>query len=303
MYKGPLVSVAMTTYNGEKYLRYQLNSILQQTYQNLEIIITDDASTDSTRQILEHFAKSNPQIRIFCNPVNQGITASFERSIRNCRGSYIAISDQDDIWDSYKLEILMDTIANEDAIYSDSELVNKYGHPINKLISSFVNVRSYYSGIPFLMGICLPGHTLLLQGDFARYILPIPRIMMYDRWISFCAAANNGIKYLDLPLVKYRQHESNRFGVGKKRNKADRVSAEQKFNIKLQELRAFEHAPIRDQETKKLLGEMLAKYTSKPSLSRSIFFFKNRHRLLAIKKKNSLRKILYCIKMFFKANY
>lgn len=303
MYKKPLVSIAMATYNGENYIRHQLSSILQQSYQNMEVIITDDASDDSTLQILENFKTNYPHIKIFSNPINMGITATFEHSIRNCRGDYIAISDQDDIWDAYKIEILMDTIGNEDAIYSDSELVNKNGHPINKLISSFVNAKSYYSGIPFLMGICLPGHTLLLQGDFARYIMPIPRVMMYDRWISFCAAANNGIKYLDVPLVKYRQHESNSFGVGKRRSKADRKTSEQKFKDKFMELKAFENAPIRDQETKKLLGEMLASYSAKPSLARSIFFFKNRHSLLAIKKKNSFRKILYCIKMFFKANY
>ncbi len=303
MYKNPLVSIAMATYNGENYIRHQLSSILQQSYQNLEIIITDDASNDSTVEILKNFKNKYPQIKIFNNSTNLGITATFENSIRNCRGDYIAISDQDDIWDAYKIEILMDTIGNEDAIYSDSELVNKNGHPINKLISSFVNVKSYYSGIPFLMGICLPGHTLLLHGDFARYILPIPRVIMYDRWISFCAAANNGIKYLDVPLVKYRQHESNSFGVGKRKSKENRKTPKQKFHAKLLELKAFENAPIRDHETKILLREMLARYSSKPSLARSIFFFKNRHRLLAIKKKNGFRKILYCIKMFFKANY
>jgi glycosyltransferase involved in cell wall biosynthesis len=303
MYKKPLVSVAMATYNGANYISHQIRSILQQSYRNLEIVITDDASTDSTLSILEDFKTKYPNIKIFSNPANLGITPTFENSIKNCRGDYIAISDQDDIWDPNKIEILLNAVGNEDAIYSDSELVDKNGQSLNKLISSLVNLNSFYSGAPFLMGICLPGHTLLLQGDFAKYILPIPRVIMYDRWISFCAAANNGIKYVDMPLVKYRQHETNSFGVGKARNKATRKTKKEKFHTKLLELKACEKAPIRDSETKELLREMLKRYSSKPSLARSIFFFKNRNKLLIIKKKTGFKKILYCFKMLFKANY
>jgi len=303
MNKKPLVSIAMATFNGANYISHQIRSILQQSYLNLEIIITDDASSDATVTILEGFKIKYPQIKIFSNPVNLGITATFEHSIKNCRGEYIAISDQDDIWEPNKIEILLNAIGAEDAVYSDSELVDKNGQSLNKLISSLVNLKSFYSGAPFLMGLCLPGHTLLLQGDFARYILPIPRIIMYDRWISFCAAANNGIKYINLPLVKYRQHDTNSFGVDKARNKANRKTKKEKFHTKLLELRACEKAPIRDPETKKLLREMLERYSSKPSLARSMFFLKYRNTLLAIKKKNAFKKILYCVKMFFKANY
>jgi glycosyltransferase involved in cell wall biosynthesis len=303
MSKLPLVSIAMSTYNGARYISQQLKSIIHQTYANLEIIITDDASTDGTLAILEDFQKKCDRIKIFSNRSNLGITPTFEHSIKNCKGDFIAISDQDDIWELNKIEVLLNALGNEDAIYSDSELVDKNGDSLNKLISSLVNLKSYYSGSPFLMGICLPGHTIMLQGDFAKYILPIPRVMMYDRWISFCAAANNGIKYLDIPLVKYRQHETNSFGVGKVSNKLNRKTKKQKFHAKLLELKACENAPIRDPETKKILREMLARYSQKLSFSRSLFFFKNRNKLLVIKKKNWFRKFLYCIKMFFKANY
>jgi glycosyltransferase involved in cell wall biosynthesis len=299
----PLVSIAMATYNGANYISHQLRSIIQQSYQNLEIIITDDASTDGTVVILEDFKNKHNRIKIFSNPENLGITSTFEHSIKNCRGDYIAICDQDDIWEPNKIEILVNALGNEDAIYSDSELVDKNGQSLNKLISSLVNLKSFHSGAPFLMGIGLPGHTMLLQGDFARYILPLPKVMMYDRWIRFCAAANNGIKYLDMPLVKYRQHDTNCFGAGKTKNKSNRKTNKEKFHSKLLELKACESAPISDPETKILLREMLARYSSKPSLARSLFFFKNRNKLLVIKKKTAFRKILYCLKMFFKANY
>jgi glycosyltransferase involved in cell wall biosynthesis len=303
IYSTPLVSIAMATYNGASYIAQQLNSLLKQTYPNLEIIVTDDASTDGTLAILENFKNKHDNIKIFNNATNQGITYSFEHSIRNCSGDFIAISDQDDIWELTKIEVLLSAMKNEDVIYSDSELVDKNGQPLNKLISSLVNLGSFKSGVPFLMGICLPGHTMLLQGDFARYILPIPPVIMYDRWISFCAASNNGIKYFDQPLVKYRQHETNYFGVGISRNNKKRKTKNEKYFIKLLELKACEKAPVKDAATQKILHEMLTLFTQKISLARSLFFFKNRNTLLSIKKKSGFRKILYCLKMFFKANY
>jgi len=297
----PLVSVAMATYNGAKYLREQLNSILLQTYPNLEIVITDDASSDETLTILRDFAKSHNQIKIFRNRINQGLTPSFEQSIKNCRGEFIAISDQDDIWEINKIEILLNAMENEDAIYSDSELIDHFGLSLNKRISSFANLKSFYSGAPFLMGIYLPGHSLMMQGDFARYILPMPKEMMYDRWISYCAAANNGIKYIHVPLVKYRQHNSKHFGFGMAKNKKNHISKNQKFHIKLMELQACAKAPVNDEETKIILQEMLNRFTRRPSLARCLFFFRNRDKLLVIK--SQIRKLLFCLKMFFKSNY
>jgi glycosyltransferase involved in cell wall biosynthesis len=299
----PLVSIAMATYNGAAYLKEQLSSILGQTYTNLEIIITDDASSDETLAILRDFAKDHKKIKIFRHRVNKGITATFENSIKNCRGEYIAISDQDDIWELNKIEVLLNAMENEDAICSDSELVDQCGQPLNKRISSLVNLKSFHSGVPFLMGICLPGHTLMMQGDFAKYILPMPLEIMYDRWISFCAAANNGIKYIHLPLVKYRQHSSNYYGVGKSKNKKNHKTNKQRFLIKLSELNACAQAPVKDPETRQILEEMLSRFNRKLSVARCLFFFRNRHKLLVIKKKSDFRKILYCLKMFFKPNY
>ncbi len=299
----PLVSIAMATYNGAAYLKEQLSSILGQSYPNMEIVITDDASSDETVAILRDFEKSYERIKIFRHRANQGITATFENSIKNCHGEYIAISDQDDIWELNKIEVLMNAMGNEDAICSDSELVDQDGQSLHKRISSLVNLKSFHSGVPFLMGICLPGHTMMMQGDFAKYILPMPVEIMYDRWISFCAAANNGIKYVHLPLVKYRQHNSNYFGVGRAKNRKSHKTNKQKYLTKLMELNACAHAPVRDPETRKILDEMLNWFKRKPSLARCLFFFRNRHKLLAIKKKSNIRKVLYCLKMFFKPNY
>ena len=188
-------------------------------------------------------------------------------------------------------------------VYSDSELVDQNGQSLNKLTSSIANLKSYRSGAPFLTGNCLPGNTMLLQGDFARYILPIPKVIRYDRWLSFCAAANNGIRYLDMPLVKYRQHETNGFAIDNAKNKINGDTRARKFHSRLLELKAWEKAPIKDAETKKLLREMIDLFTRKISFARSWFFFKNRNKLLVIKEKNLTKKIIFSLKMLFKANY
>jgi glycosyltransferase involved in cell wall biosynthesis len=299
----PLVSVAMATYNGEKYIAEQLQTVLKQTYNNIEIVITDDASTDNTLSIIKLFQQQHSCIKLYTNAVNSGVIKTFEFSFTKCSGDYIAVADQDDIWDLNKIELLINAIGNEDAIYSDSELVDKNGASMGQLFSSMMTLQSYYSGAPFLMGNCIPGHTIIMKAAFAKSILPLPKEIMFDRWISYCAAANNGIKYVDRPLVKYRQHESNTIGAGKSKNKSNRKTNTEKFDIKLAELIALDKAPIKNSETKKLLHQMLQLFTRSVSAHRSLFFFKNTDSLLVIKNKPRYRKLMYCFKMFFKANY
>lgn len=299
----PLVSIAMASYNGEKYIAAQLESIINQTYGNIEIVITDDASKDNTVEIIKDFQLHHDFIKIFENAVNKGVTKTFECSFKNCNGDFIAISDQDDIWELNKIEILLSNIENEDAIYSNSLLVDKDGHSLNKDFKSLMNLQSYYDGAPFLMGNCIPGHTILMKKDFLKKILPLPAEIMFDRWISFCAAANNGIKYVDMPLVKYRQHDSNVIGAGKSKNKKQQKTKAQKFNIKFLELTLMEQAPISNESTKETLHQMLLLFKRKLSFRRSKFFFKNIDTLLVIKNKPRYRKVLYALKMFFKPNY
>lgn len=299
----PLVSVAMATYNGEKYIAEQLESIINQSYKNIELVITDDASADGTVAVIQDFQHRYDFITLFINPVNSGVTNTFEHSFRNCTGDFIAIADQDDIWDLQKIEILINAIGKEDAVFSNSELVDKAGQSLGQLFSSLMQLQSYYSGAPFLMGNCIPGHTIIMRSSFTRSILPLPKTIMFDRWISFCAAANNGIKYVDQPLVKYRQHDSNTIGTGKSKNRGARKTKTERFNAKLAELKMLETGPITNEATRQTLHKMVKLFTRNLSIPRSIFFFKNIDALLVVKNKPRYRKFMYCLKMFFKANY
>ena len=96
------ISIAMTTYNGERFLREQLDSLYRQSLMPTEIIVCDDASTDSTTSILEEY-KQNHGLTYFVNKARMGYNANFYQAISLCHGNYIALCDQDDVWKEDKL--------------------------------------------------------------------------------------------------------------------------------------------------------------------------------------------------------
>src|SRR3990172_731979 len=105
-----LVSIVMATYNGEKYLRQQLDSILEQTCQHFELIVVDDASTDETLSILNEYAASDDRIHVYPAEKNMGLVANFERGLKLAKGEFIALSDQDDIFRNDKIELLLNAL-------------------------------------------------------------------------------------------------------------------------------------------------------------------------------------------------
>ena len=247
----PLVSVAMATYNGAHFIREQLDSIIGQTYSPLEIIIVDDGSKDDTIAIIKEYQKKYSNINLYQNKTNTGVTKAFEKAISYCKGEFIALSDQDDIWELNKLEILLRSFDTEDAVYSNSQLVDDKGKSLGVKFDSLMNLQSYYSGDPFLMGNCIPGHTIVMKTGFASTLSPFPQHIMFDRWIGFCAAACNGIRYVDMPLVKYRQHDNNAIGTGRSNQKKKKSTAKEQFDVKLGELKAMTAAPIKNLSTQK----------------------------------------------------
>ncbi|MFY8089902.1 MAG: glycosyltransferase family 2 protein [Chitinophagaceae bacterium] len=298
-----LVSIAMATYNGEKYLLQQVESLINQTYKNIEINIVDDCSKDKTVRIVKELQKQYPQIKLFENNMNLGVTKTFEKAISLATGSFIAICDQDDIWELNKIEILVDEIGTFDAVYSNSLLVDANGNSLNKSFTSIMNMKTYNSGAPFLLSNSVPGHTILMKKTLVEKILPFPEHILFDLWIGFCAAGNNGIKFVDKTLVKYRQHETNTIGTRDSKNKKQKEAVNIQFEKKLFELKTLSKAPIKDETTKLILNKMISHFHRRWSFSRSVFFFKHFNEILVSKKKSTFRKKLYCIKMFFKPNF
>jgi len=297
-----LVSVVLATYNGEKFLAEQLDSVIQQTYGNLEIIISDDCSTDNTWPLVEQYAKIDKRIKGFRNKENIGYTKNFENAILQSSGEYVAFCDQDDIWDKSKIEYMLDNSDSEKLIFSDSELIDENGISMNKKLSDLKHVRSYYSCLPFLIGNCVPGHDCLVDRSSLLGTLPFPDCCVYDWWLAFYFTCHGGIRFIDKPLVKYRQHMSNSvpaIRVGKKK----KIDKKQKTeNIKQRMLLFAQTAKRLNSRDAQIIETLAATYQNhslKNSVLRCKIFFENSESLLALKKRNQVRKWLFCIKMMF----
>ena len=213
-----LVSICIATYNGEKYLKKQIDSILKQSYKNIEIIVQDDSSADATINILKSYQES---LTLHINSTNLGYIKNFESLLSKAAGKYIAICDQDDIWNEKKLEILMNEIGTNSLIYSNSLLINSSGNSLEKTLSQKLknNFIDSQSALNFLFDNSVSAHALLFKKELLCYIFPFPKQTYFDAWIAATAASHSSIKYIDDSLVYYRQHDSNTLGMYKNQAK------------------------------------------------------------------------------------
>jgi glycosyltransferase involved in cell wall biosynthesis len=203
----PLVSVVLCSYNGAKYIAEQVESILRQTYYPLELIISDDASSDGTRKVLEQY-EGNPVVRIFHQEKNIGLTKNFAFAAGQAKGKWIAFSDQDDIWMENKIEKLVKTIGNDPLVYSDSLLVDEKGASINIKLSDLKKMYSGDDSRGYILYSCVWGHGMMIKAELLKKSLPMPDEIHHDIWIAYQALLNGGIKYSNEVLTWYRQHDS-----------------------------------------------------------------------------------------------
>jgi glycosyltransferase involved in cell wall biosynthesis len=202
----PLVSIALCTYNGESFMRQQIDSILNQTYKNLEIIIVDDHSTDNSYTIAAEYAAKDSRVKCFLNDINLGYNKNFAKAVRLTTGSYIAISDQDDIWELNKIQRLLDNIGDHWLIFSNSAMINDAGElQEKKLLHNFNYGDRDFRGI--LLTNFVTGHTSLMAREFLDYIFPFPDAGYYDWWMGFIAIYHHKLIYLEEVLTIYRLHE------------------------------------------------------------------------------------------------
>ncbi len=203
------ISIALCTYNGARYLREQLDSLLNQTYRNLEIVAVDDCSSDESAAILSEYAQRDSRLQVYVNAVNRGLKNNFSSALQKCTGAYIAPCDQDDIWMPEKLATLLNMIGYHTLIYCDSELVAANGASLGVKASDRVTTLSTNDPAAFVFDNCVSGHAMLFRRELLDQALPIPDEFFHDWWIAACAAARGGIVYYPQALVKYRQHASN----------------------------------------------------------------------------------------------
>lgn len=210
-----MLSIALTTFNGEKFIKDQLDSILHQSLSNWELIICDDNSTDQTFNILEKYQKRDSRIKLYKNRANIGFIKNFEQAISLCSGDYIALCDQDDIWLPNHLETLYQEIKEYDCACTNASLINQNGESLNMTMRDFIPVHiipknkdSFF--IHELYGNIIQSAACMFSRNLISDILPFPQFITYhDWWIALIACEKSGCKYIDKITTQYRRHESN----------------------------------------------------------------------------------------------
>lgn len=208
-----MISIALATYNGEKFIEAQIKSILEQSYQDFEIIICDDCSTDNTFSIIKN--QKDLRIKYFQNKKNIGFKKNFEKIIKKCSGEYIAFCDQDDVWLPNHLQDLITNINDNLLIGGNANIVNHKLEEQNITMLNSLGVeilpKNSEEWFKFLLFTNIfQGTACLAKTDFVKSLLPFPETIKYhDHWLAINAAINNKICYIDKPLLKYRQHTSN----------------------------------------------------------------------------------------------
>lgn len=200
-----MISVCIATYNGEHFLREQLDSILPQLGEEDEVIVSDDGSTDATFDILNSY--SDARIRLLHN-VNKGFVHNFENALNNAKGDYIFLSDQDDVWFPNKVQVCISALQKHIAINHNSVLVNSECKPLG--VDFFSQNRSGAGYWRTLWRNSYSGCCMAFRRELLDKALPFPpRIASHDIWLGLIAEKYGKPLFISEPLLYYRRHGHN----------------------------------------------------------------------------------------------
>lgn len=222
------IDILLATYNGEKYIRAQIDSILQQTYTNIRLIISDDCSSDNTINILREYEKQDNRVIVYCQQNNVGVIKNFEFLLGKVENELYMLSDQDDVWMPDKIKKSYEYLKknNADLVYTDLEIVDSNLNTINNSFNTYMKLDTKIkktwnnTGMSQYLYNTATGCTILSKKKFIKDIIPIPtnsKFILHDTWIALCVSLNGKISYLNEPTIKYRQHEINQVGIKKKK--------------------------------------------------------------------------------------
>ena len=249
-----MISVALCTYNGEKYLPEQLESILQQSVSVNELVVCDDGSKDDTLGILERFADKVPfPVRVFQNTTNLGSTKNFEKCLTLCQGDILFLCDQDDRWRADKVEKqvrYLDEHPDLDAVFSNAQVIDDFSQPTQSTIWQQVEFNESSQQLwkagkaheILFGGFVVTGATLAIRRSALERLVPFPTHipkLIHDAWIALALSLEGKIQFIDEPLVSYRMHASQQVGFGSRMEPV-------RLKDRLARDRAEKLAPIRE---------------------------------------------------------
>lgn len=223
-----MVTILLATYNGGKYLRKQLDSLLDQTFADIQIVIRDDCSTDSTRKIISEYQKNYPNKINFINSDNPSGSAMNNffslMKTEGLRGDYFMLCDQDDLWLPNKIETTLNALTEIEAenpgkpVLVHTDLVVADGD-LRQIAPSFVryqNLRPQRASLNYLL---VQNNITGCTAMFNRTLLELARelpdtrgIMMHDWWLGLIASSLGKVAFIDSPAILYRQHGGNEVG-------------------------------------------------------------------------------------------
>jgi len=201
-----MISVCIATYNGEKYIKEQLDSIINQLNQNDEIVISDDGSSDSTLDIIESYNDS--RIVLYKNSF-KNVVLNFEFAIGKSKGDYIFLSDQDDIWHEGKVKHFMEFFfknSNTTLLISDLQIIDQKGNYLDRVYDN----KFSSSLVKNVIANKFIGCAMAFTSKTKNVIMPFPEnIAMHDWWIGTCSIIHGKVQFIDKKLHFYRRHDSN----------------------------------------------------------------------------------------------
>ncbi|BCN32043.1 glycosyltransferase family 2 protein [Anaeromicropila herbilytica] len=216
------IGIIMATYNGEKYLTEQIESILSNTYTNWKLSIYDDGSTDSTLSIIADYEKRYPdKIKGYQNPKNLGVKLNFLHALKNSNEDYVMCCDQDDVWLPEKIQLTYQKMLElekkypnkPNTVYTDAKIVDEN---LNVMQSSFYktsNLDVRKVDLPhLLMENKLLGCTIMVNKEVITKLEIPQNLRMHDWWIGLLSACFGNIAFLKQPTILYRQHAANVIG-------------------------------------------------------------------------------------------
>lgn len=213
------VNILMATYNGERFLAEQIESIRQQTFDNWQLLIRDDGSSDATRQIIRDFVAQDNRIR-FVNPdttENMGVINSFHTLLKQEQADFYFFSDQDDVWLPEKLSLCLEIAQAYEPdrpllVYTDLSVVDD---GLNLLTQSMIRSQSHHANTSLRQELTentVTGGTMMINHALAEKWRQTDGLLMHDWYLALLASGLGQLVYLDLPTELYRQHDANVLG-------------------------------------------------------------------------------------------
>jgi glycosyltransferase involved in cell wall biosynthesis len=211
------VTVLMPVYNGERFLRAQIQSILDQDFHGVRLTVLDDASVDGSLEIAKKFAAIDPRVTVLRNYVNQGLILSIGRLMASVDTAYFALSDQDDVWDTSKISRSLDVLRSREAllVYSDVRVCDDHGNLTDRayLRSRGIRPATGHDPVPFVFRNPAIGHTIVARREVADAARDIPPdLAFHEAWIVAAACAIGRVEFINDQLGSYRVHSTNVVG-------------------------------------------------------------------------------------------